>query len=269
MEYKKGRINLSATIFVPYDCDNNCPFCTTKSEYENCEFNLDEILNKIHLLSDNEIITEYVLTGDEPFADIGKLKEILDAMSKPVYINTTLPISTFGRTVQLINEQECIKGINISRHMGFDFKNVASIEEIDYIEKPIRINTILPKNFTDYELIEFCCRYGKKGRDINLRADYREIDDLEKLKNFNGISLVLTEIFDYIETESCLVCNTEYYSVDNEFICSYHRGMQYSSFPVGGKIYINDVLVKPDGNIYKDWDFVPDKEFEKWILVKA
>ena len=30
MEYVAGRNNLACTIFVPFDCDNNCPFCTSK-----------------------------------------------------------------------------------------------------------------------------------------------------------------------------------------------------------------------------------------------
>ena len=28
-----GRSNLSITVFVPWDCENKCPFCTTKSLY--------------------------------------------------------------------------------------------------------------------------------------------------------------------------------------------------------------------------------------------
>ena len=29
-----GRDNISATIFVPYDCTNKCKFCTTKYLYK-------------------------------------------------------------------------------------------------------------------------------------------------------------------------------------------------------------------------------------------
>ena len=28
-----GRENISATVFVPYDCENRCNFCTTKHFY--------------------------------------------------------------------------------------------------------------------------------------------------------------------------------------------------------------------------------------------
>lgn len=43
MEYIKGRTNLSATIFVPYDCKNNCPFCTSKKDY----FDINNLLSNI------------------------------------------------------------------------------------------------------------------------------------------------------------------------------------------------------------------------------
>ena len=42
MEYVAGRNNLACTIFVPYDCDNNCPFCTSKWMYRECGGNYNE-----------------------------------------------------------------------------------------------------------------------------------------------------------------------------------------------------------------------------------
>ena len=45
MEYVAGRTNLACTIFVPYDCDNNCPFCTSKWMYrESGMFDLESKL---------------------------------------------------------------------------------------------------------------------------------------------------------------------------------------------------------------------------------
>jgi len=52
MEYRKGRTNLSATIFVPYDCKNNCPFCTSKADYKDCEnFSTVKIVETIERLN--------------------------------------------------------------------------------------------------------------------------------------------------------------------------------------------------------------------------
>ena len=41
MEYVAGRTNLACTIFVPYDCDNNCPFCTSKWMYRESGMKMD------------------------------------------------------------------------------------------------------------------------------------------------------------------------------------------------------------------------------------
>lgn len=264
--YRQGRNNLSATIFVPYDCQNNCPFCTSKQDYRDCSnFSLNEIINKIKLLNRSKVIQEFVITGGEPFADIDKLKRIINACEKTVYINTTLPNDTLEAAINLINEERKIGGINVSRHIGFEFKNVASIEQLDRIKKPIRINTVITQQFTYESFIEFCFKYGRKYRDINLRADYRKIT-IETLKNRNVISDFLATKFDYIANESCMVCNSEYYSVNDEFIVAYHRGMMFSSVNISNKCYVNDVLIKQDGKIYKDWNFVEDKDFEQWIL---
>lgn len=32
------------------------------------------------------------------------------------------------------------------------------------------------------------------------------------------------------------------------------------------KTYVNDVIITPDGNVYKDWNFKEDKDFLKWIF---
>ena len=82
MRYLSGRGNLACTIFVPWDCNNNCPFCTSKEMYSTMkdEFNLDEIIRKIHILNNNNIIREYVLTGGEPLSNLDNLKHIVNAI---------------------------------------------------------------------------------------------------------------------------------------------------------------------------------------------
>lgn len=152
MEYKVGRGNLACTIFVPFDCNNNCPFCTSKIMYKELGDNvsLEKILWLISLLNDNPNIKEYVITGGEPFANLEMLDKIIDCMEKPIYINTTLPrVSDKGiiDIINYINTKDKISGVNISRHIGFNFKGVASIDEIKCITKPIRINTVINKNF--------------------------------------------------------------------------------------------------------------------------
>lgn len=266
-EFRKGRTNLSATIFVPYDCDNNCPFCTSKADYKDMSgFDLIKIVNTIERLNRNKLIQEYVITGGEPFADIFSLSYIINHCEKPVYINTTLPKHNLDNCIQYINNERKIKGINVSRHMNFNFDCVASIEEMDRVEKPIRINSVIPGNgLNELALEKFVERYGKKKRDINLRANFKTMTPTG-LKVMNQISALLSHKYDYISTESCMVCNSEYFSVNDKFIVSYHRGLEHSSVTFGNKTYVNDVIVKPDGNTYSDWDCVNDEEFNEWVF---
>lgn len=45
-----GRENVSATIFVPYDCENRCNFCTTKQFYKDI-LPFDETIEKWNMKS--------------------------------------------------------------------------------------------------------------------------------------------------------------------------------------------------------------------------
>lgn len=272
MEYVKGRTNLSATIFVPYDCNNNCSFCTSKQDYKDTSsFNLMDIVATIKRLNHNDLIQSYVITGGEPLANVSALDYILVWCDKPVYINTTLPINTLNESIDLINITDKIKGVNISRHINSDFPCVATIKDIDRIYKSVRINSVLPygieKGAENYytTIHSFINKYGKKKRDINFRADYRYIT-LETLKSLDSVSTSFAQWFDYFMTESCLVCNSEHYSMNDQFIVSYHRGLESSCIAFGSKCYVNDVIVKQDGNVYKDWNCILDEDFNKWIL---
>lgn len=265
-----GRGNLACTIFVPYDCDNNCPFCTSKAMYGELKdaFNLEEIINKIKKLNYNDDIQEFVLTGGEPLANLDMLKQLIDAMHKTVYINTTLPAyKHIDEAIAYINSEPKIGGINISRHLNYRFDGPTSTDDkLALIQKNIRINTILPSQLDYDKLMSFIERYSTPTRLINLRADYRKIDTTT-LKDRNEIVDFLSDKFLYMGTRTCLVCNSEFFQMDNGNQVCYHRGLQYSSYVLPNKTYINDVLITPDGKIYKDWDFsTEDEEFNTWIL---
>lgn len=268
--FTSGRGNLACTIFVPYDCDNNCPFCTSKAMYGELKdkFNVEEIIHKITMLNLNDNIQEYVLTGGEPLANIDLLKKIIEPMTKRVFINTTLPAyAHIDEAIDYINNEPKIAGVNISRHLNYRFDGPTSTnDKLDKIQKNIRINTILPTELNTDKLMRFIEAYSTPTRLINLRADYRKIDTTT-LKDRNHIVDFLAEKFNYLGTTTCLVCNSEFFGMENGNQVCYHRGLQYSSYQVGNKCYVNDVLITPDGKIFKDWDFsVEDKEFEEWIF---
>ena len=265
MKFLVGRRNLACTIFVPFDCNNNCPFCTSKKMYKDIKLNPEEIINKINAINDNYDITEFVLTGGEPFANLDETKKLISAMKKKCFINTTLPLNeNINDVIDYINSEKKIQGINISRHIGFDFKGVADIDIINRIKKPIRINTVINKNFSFDKFKEFVNKWGSDYRMINLRADYTKLDTTS-LKARDEIETWLAEHYLFMGSGGCLVCHSTTFEADN-CIISYHRGLMFSSVKFGSKTYINDAIITPDGKIYKDWDFKEDKEFNNWIL---
>ena len=78
MKYLIGRNNLAATIYVPYDCGNNCSFCTSKQMYKNLEPNLELLWKNLKLINRTSSIQDVVLTGGEPFANLEVLQQIID-----------------------------------------------------------------------------------------------------------------------------------------------------------------------------------------------
>ena len=46
--YKTREGGATVTVFVPYDCQNHCPFCINKKEYADCTgFSLEKIIASI------------------------------------------------------------------------------------------------------------------------------------------------------------------------------------------------------------------------------
>lgn len=266
MEFLVGRTNLACTIFVPFDCNNNCPFCTSKDMYRNgIKLDADAIVEVIKRLNSNYDIREYVLTGGEPFANLSVTKRLINEMDKKCYINTTLPmVDNIEEVIDYINNEKKIRGINISRHIGFNFSGVANLALIDKIQKPVRINTVINKNFSFEKFKEFVKEWGSDLRLINLRADYTKLD-ATTLKSRDWVEEKLAEEYTYGGAGGCLVCQSSLFEADNCNI-QYHRGLMFSSVNIGNKTYINDVIVTPDGSVYKDWDMKNDDEFNHWIF---
>ena len=95
MNYKTREGGATVTVFVPYDCDNHCPFCINKQEYENCEgFSAEKIcagIDRLHAITPR---CDFVFTGGEPLANPAVLQQLLDHVPEGhrVFINTTLPV---------------------------------------------------------------------------------------------------------------------------------------------------------------------------------
>ena len=65
--YKTRAGGATVTVFVPYDCNNHCPFCINKQEYEDCTgFSLEAILRSIRTMDEITPACDFVFTGGEP-----------------------------------------------------------------------------------------------------------------------------------------------------------------------------------------------------------
>lgn len=288
MIYLQGRSNLACTVFTPTDCTNNCEFCTTKELYNRIPYK-DENLVKIcrsitSIINKCNSIREYVITGGEPTRDLAGLRMMLGCMDKPVFINTCFKEDENREEfIDLVNSEPKIAGINISRHM----KSVISMtqdwldddrEVMDRIEKPVRVNCIISKEEEPCEalsnrqenIFRFVNTYAsvKPYRMVNFRADYRGIT-VDNLKNYDNMAKLLLNNYIYTGSNSCLVCNSMFFkNLDGRQIC-WHRGLPSSAAVYGEFCYVNDVIISPDGNLYKDWDMTADEEFVKSLVDEA
>ena len=122
--YKTREGGATVTIFVPYDCGNNCPFCINKQEYANpVGFSLEKICESIRTMDSITPKCDFVFTGGEPFADLDALQTMLDQIppTHNIFINTTLPTLNGVTEDDLVafteKNKDKITCINCSRHV--------------------------------------------------------------------------------------------------------------------------------------------------------
>jgi organic radical activating enzyme len=261
MRFINVRDDLATTIFVPWDCANNCKFCTSKAEYSQYKLDFDKVALAIMILNKTKV-RSFVFTGGEPFANLTKLKELISLIDsdKTVYLNTTLPnTKNIDDVIEYINTENKIKGISISRHSdSYDWEklnNIAPDEKLKEITKNKRINCVLADKFNLSKIIN---RWdGTPNTMLNLRGDFRNISQ-ETLKSHDDVTNYFLNNNNYYFTYEggCNVCyNITFVKVDTGFVIQYHKGFFKSSFKINeNTIVYNDIVVKPNGNIYYDWD---------------
>lgn len=129
-----GRAEKTLTIFVPWDCDNSCKFCTTKHEYNKIHSeeivmkNLENICTQLLFYISSGFFTHIVFTGGEPFNNLSGLNRIIKTIKTAdpthkinIYINTTLSFkdSKLDDVLKwILNNKNDINGISISRPLG-------------------------------------------------------------------------------------------------------------------------------------------------------
>lgn len=257
----------TVTVFVPYDCNNHCPFCINKQEYENPEgFSLAKVCRSIGILHEVTPRCDFVFTGGEPFADPQALQTMLDCVpaGHRVFINTTLPVSPQVPEEQIVDftrrNRDKITCINVSRHM-VSYVEECRDELLSRLEVPVRINCVLFKNYPHDRLAQFADRFARWGLPIQFRADYTETTP-ENLYRREGDRILedLMKTFTYLGLDGCRIRCGYHFDNHGQHI-AYHRTLPYSTIVetiqgVETEI-LYDVLIKQTGEFHSDWTGVP------------
>lgn len=256
MNFIKGRNNLAVTVYVPYDCPNNCKFCTSKNEYSK-KTNLEKIKQHLHQVR-NSSIKEVVFTGGEPMANCNILAELINIVdNKDVYINTSFIHPSIDLFLYLVNSTDCIKGINISRHAeSFEQEKLSLIARdlfIKMINKPVKVNVVIGGNTNKSFFKDVLKRWGYYDVKVSFRADFSKTSP-EKLHDLNDpILKKLLSFGEYVNRKYCDVCDTTLMKRENQYY-EYHKGLETTSIEMGNSIIVNDVIIFPDGELCYDWD---------------
>ena len=262
----------TVTIFAPYDCNNSCPFCVNKKDYENNEdfsYDLDKVIESINLMDSITPNCDFVITGGEPLASQEKLKRILDAIrhqnnngsSHNVFINTTYPYDI--EDVKFLNSfKGLITEINISRHLS-PFLKEGDDSLIGKLELSVRINCVVLSKYEVPKIKEFIKRFNFDNvSGIQLRDDYIDVkwDNLFNIRD-NEVFLAVVkelvghdEIFpeQYIKSIESFRWNAEF---DTQYkLIWFHRTMHQSKFEYDEYVEINDIIIRPNGKIFDDWN---------------
>ena len=260
MLFSFGRENLALTVFVPYDCRNKCPFCSSKETYgthrpsvDNVKYQLKRVLTEF-----NYPIKDVVFTGGEPMEDVGGLKELIDLVPPQynIYINTTFTNRNIDEFVGFVNECPKIKGINISRHSETYEQDcallcdIATDDKISTIQKPVRINCVV-RNQNILKVIE---RWNGTGVHLYFRKDFNIEQDSTELHNpYDELTMKLVATgFSFKSHTQCNVCDTIIFEKDGQIV-AYHKGQKNSSIQTQEHLEINDLIIDQTGAFTFDW----------------
>ena len=262
--YKTREGGATVTIFVPYDCQNNCPFCINKEEYQCMDgFSLEKICESIRVMNEITPYCDFVFTGGEPFSDLESLQIMLDEIpaTHKVYINTTFPVFKDRSEDDMIDfvekNKDKITCINISRHL-VHYVEESRDELLARIPTGTRVNCVLFKEYPADRLVEYVERFRKINIPVQFRYDYTETTPENRYEEENDKILAdLKARFKYTGLDGCRMrCG---YHFDYKGLeLTYHKTLPYSTIVEtdGDTTYdiLYDILIKQTGEIHGDWD---------------
>lgn len=265
--YKTREGGATVTVFVPYDCQNHCPFCTNKVEYADMTgFSVDKICESIRRIHTITPKCDFVFTGGEPLANLDSLQRMLDEVptSHKIYINTTLPVSKNQPEEDILafmeRNRNKITCVNVSRHLQH-YVVESNDSLLARLPVKFRINCVLYKDYPADQIVPYLERFRKiPGASIQFRFDYtattpknlydqeddRILHDLKKISRYTGLNGCRMRCgfhFDYKGME-----------------LTYHKTLPYSTIvekdPKDGIVYdiLYDILIKQTGEFHSDWD---------------
>ena len=262
--YKTREGGATVTIFVPYDCQNNCPFCINKEEYQCMDgFSLEKICESIRVMNEITPYCDFVFTGGEPFSDLESLQIMLDEIpaTHKVYINTTFPVFKDRSEDDMIDfvekNKDKITCINISRHL-VHYVEESRDELLARIPTGTRVNCVLFKEYPADRLVEYVERFRKINIPVQFRYYYTETTPENLYEEENDKILAdLKARFKYTGLDGCRMrCG---YHFDYKGLeLTYHKTLPYSTIVEtdGDTTYdiLYDILIKQTGEIHGDWD---------------
>ena len=262
--YKTREGGATVTVFVPYDCQNHCPFCINKQEYADCTgFSLEKIIDSIHTLDAITPRCDFVFTGGEPLADLNALQRMLDAIptTPKVYINTTFPVQEHTTLDEMVafteRNRDKITCMNISRHLQ-KYVEESPDEVLGRIACRTRINCVLYKRYPADKLPAYVERFLPYGIPVQFRYDYTETTP-ENLydEEHDQILHDLRRLFTYKGLDGCRMRNGFHFEYKGLHL-TYHKTLPYSTIVEMGEDGVTydilyDVLIKQNGEIHSDW----------------
>lgn len=249
----------TVTMFVPYDCNNACPFCVNKQDYRDTSgFDLERCFRSLELLDRLLPHNDVVLTGGEPLADLDALRRILDHIDDRhhIYINTTLPVaegSSVEELAETLNRYEGkIDCINVSRHLKHYVKECDDAI-FDHLKIRHRINCVVFEDAaepsTEKKLLKFFDRFS--GHEIQLRANYSYLT-LENVfdRDNDRLYKLIDSLCEYQYDLEKELFRTGFVFRRGDSKVTYHKTLPYSK--IDGKI--GDIIIRQNGLIYDDWN---------------
>ena len=262
--YKTRAGGATVTIFVPYDCGNNCPFCINKKEYADMTgFSAEAICDSIRTMDEITPECDFVFTGGEPFANLQSLQVMLDAIpsTHKVYINTTLPLLNGVTEDDIVafaeKNKDKITCINVSRHL-VKYVQESGDELLARMPVPVRVNCVLFRDYPKDRLVSYIERIRKLGRSIQFRFDYTDTTP-ENLydREHDMIYQDLCKVARYTGLDGCRM-RCGFHFDYNGLELTYHKTLPYSTIVETGEDGVTydilyDILIKQNGDIHSDW----------------